>query len=315
MPSFSARVKEDLCLVPLKTKPCICAELAGLAHACGTLSLGAGGFRLKLLTEHKSVVTRIFSLVKRLYDMDPQLRQSSSPLQKEIYELRIQPADPPAFLEDLAIPFALPFRIDSASPLFAALLAEEGCRAAYLRGAILGGGVISDPNRDYHMEFISGSRASAQAVIAVLAHFSLHAKCLERKSGFSAYLKDAQSISEVLTLTGAHSCMLELENARMVKDIRNTVNRQINFENANIDKVVRSAMAQIRNIQLIAEYQGLESLSPALREAAELRLRYPEAPLSELALLSDGLSRSGINNRLRKIAEIADAIRSAHPEK
>ena len=101
----------------------------------------------------------------------------------------------------------------------------------------------------------------------------------------------------------------------MLKDIRNTVNRQINFENANIDKVVRSAMAQTRNIQLIAEYQGLESLSPALREAAELRLRYPEAPLSELALLSDGLSRSGINNRLRKIAEIADAIRAAHPDK
>ena len=157
MPSFSVRVKEDLCLVPLKNESGARAELAGLAHACGALSLGAGGIQLKLLTENKSVVTRIFSLIKRLYGMDPQLRQSSSPLQKEIYELRIQPANPPAFLEGLAIPFALPFRIDPHSPLFAALLAEEGCRAAYLRAAILGGGVISDPNRDYHMEFISGS--------------------------------------------------------------------------------------------------------------------------------------------------------------
>ena len=107
--------------------------------------------------------------------------------------------------------------------------------------------------------------------------------------------------------------MLELENARMLKDIRNTVNRQINFENANIDKVVRSAMAQIENIQLIAQYQGLDSLSPPLQEAAHLRLSYPEAPLSELASMSNGLSRSGINNRLRKLAEIADSIRSVLP--
>ena len=182
-----------------------------------------------------------------------------------------------------------------------------------MRGSLLGGGIISNPQKNYHLELISGSQSTAEAVISVLADFDLHAKYLERKNSYSAYLKDAQSISEVLTITGAHSCMLELENARMLKDIRNTVNRQINFENANIDKVVRSAMAQIENIQLIAQYQGLDSLSPPLQEAAHLRLSYPEAPLSELASMSNGLSRSGINNRLRKLAEIADSIRSALP--
>lgn len=311
--SFSYRVKEDLCLSGIRHIHCARAELAGIAHACGALSLGSGGMHVKLTTENKSVVNRVFSLVKKLYQTECQLSQSSSQLQKEVYQLRIQPPDFALFLQDLAIPLGFQFTVDRDSPLFAQLIERDCCKAAYLRGAILGGGVISDPQKNYHMELISGSEATANAVIFVLEHFGIHAKCLERKNSFSAYLKDAQSISETLTITGAHSCMLELENARMLKDIRNHVNRQINFENANIDKVVRSAMAQTENIRLIARHQGLDSLSPPLQEVAQLRLAYPEASLSELAAMSNGLSRSGINNRFRKLAEIAESIRSALP--
>lgn len=313
MQSFSSRVKEDLCQSGIRHSHCARAELAGIAHACGALSLGAGGMHIKISTENKSVVNRVFSLVKKLYQTECQLIQSSSQLQKEIYQLKIQPPDFQHFLRDLAIPLGFRFTIDCKSELFLQLVKLNCCKAAYLRGSLLGGGIISNPQKNYHLELISGSQSTAEAVISVLADFDLHAKYLERKNSYSAYLKDAQSISEVLTITGAHSCMLELENARMLKDIRNTVNRQINFENANIDKVVRSAMAQIENIQLIAQYQGLDSLSPPLQEAAHLRLSYPEAPLSELASMSNGLSRSGINNRLRKLAEIADSIRSVLP--
>ena len=313
MQSFSVRVKEDLCLSSIRHLHCANAELAGIIHACGALSLGSEGMFIKLSTENKNVVTRIFSLVKKVYQIDCQLLQSSGQLQKDLYQLIIKPSDFSEFMKELAIPVESGFTVDYKNSLFLKLIERNCCKAAYLRGAILGGGIISDPQKNYHMEFTSGSQATAEAVIYVLSCFQLHAKLWERKNGYSAYLKDAQSISELLTIVGAHSCMLELENARMLKDIRNTVNRQINFENANIDKVVRSAIVQIQNIKLIDQYRGLDSLPPGLQETAQLRLAHPEAPLSELAALSNGISRSGINNRLRKLAEIADSIRSALP--
>ena len=311
--SFSVKVKEDLCQNSIKNTHCATAELAGIIHACGTFSLGAGGMSIKVSTENKNVVNRVFSLVKKLYSMDCQLTQSSSQLQKEIYQVRIQPPEFSAFLADMAIPFGFRFTVDHQGELFSTLIDRDCCQCAYLRGAILGGGIISDPEKNYHMEFVSGTQATAFAVIHVLSLSGISAKCLERKNGFSAYLKDAQSISETLTLAGTHSCVLALENARMIKDIRNNVNRQVNFENANIDKVVNAGMSQTENIQLIEDHLGLENLSPSLREAAELRLQNPEASLSDLAALS-GISKSGINNRLRKLAEIADSYRTRFPE-
>ena len=147
MQSFSSRVKEDLCQSGIRHSHCARAELAGIAHACGALSLGAGGMHIKISTENKSVVNRVFSLVKKLYQTECQLIQSSSQLQKEIYQLKIQPPDFQHFLRDLAIPLGFRFTIDCKSELFLQLVKLNCCKAAYLRGSLLGGGIISNPQK------------------------------------------------------------------------------------------------------------------------------------------------------------------------
>ena len=305
--SFSSKIKTELCRQNLKGPECALAELAGMLHTGGILSFGAGHPALLLNTEHGDVVTRIFSLAKKCFQVDCALSRKQGLKKAETYSVRIAVPDLPGALRALAL--SLSSGIGPDSERMDCLLAPAGCREAFLRGAFLGGGSMADPGKAYHLEFVSGSQAAAGEIHQLLCGFSLNAGTMPRREGYISYIKGIDDIITLLTHLGAHAAVLELENIRILKDIRNTVNRQINCENANIDKTVRSALVQLENIRLIDAVAGLSSLPEGLQETALLRLEHPEASLSELAALSGGVSRSRINHRLRKLGEIAEHLR------
>ncbi len=307
--TFSYTVKKELCRVNTRSRHCALAELAGIVQMCGVVALSGRGAGIQITTEHKDVVTRIISLLKKTYGTDCELSQNQRQLKKESYTVRISHDDIVDMLQTLGISISGGTHILPAR--FSDLTKRQCCKAAYVRGAFLGGGSISDPRKLYHLEFVAGSESSARMLARLLTKMEISAKYTLRRQIPVVYVKEAESIVKLLTITGAHACVLELENIRILKGIRNTVNRQVNCDNANIDKTVRSALTQIENIHIIEKYRGLKKLSPPLREAAELRLTNPEASLAELAALSRGnTSRSGMNNRLRKLARIAETIRA-----
>ena len=185
------------------------------------------------------------------------------------------------------------------------LLATHDCKRTFLRGAFLGGGSISRPTSDYHLEMVTENEDFARTIIKVMQAFSLKAKLTDRKNEYIVYLKDGESIINFLSVIGAHNAMMELENVRIVKEMRNNVNRAVNCETANLNKVVKAAVRQVSCIKYIDEHMGLENLPQPLLETAKLRLDYPDVSLNDLVEYAGGLGKSGINHRLKKLQEIA----------
>ncbi len=179
-----------------------------------------------------------------------------------------------------------------------------------IRSAFINSGSITDPNKDYHLEFVCETEAQAASIQTDLHTFGLDAKCMERGRHYVAYLKDASQISDVLNLMGAVDALMEFENVRILKEVSEKVNRRVNCETANIQRTVSAGIRQVEDIELIARIKGLDSLDPGLREIAELRLHDPNASLQELAEnLSEPIGKSGANHRMRKLSQMAAALR------
>ena len=191
------------------------------------------------------------------------------------------------------------------------LLIQQGfCKRAYIRGAFLASGSISDPEKSYHFEIVCHSMGQARQLQEVINSFDMDAKIVERKKHFVVYLKEGSQIVDILNVMEAHIALMNLENVRILKEMRNSVNRKVNCETANISKTVNAAVKQLEDIVYIRDTMGFETLPESLREIAELRLEYPEAPLKELGTyLNPPVGKSGVNHRLRKISTIAETER------
>lgn len=190
------------------------------------------------------------------------------------------------------------------------LLERNCCKQAFLRGAFLTTGSVTNPEKGYHLELVCNTKEQAELVNRLLADFGLESKQVMRKRYFVVYIKDGSIIVDVLNLIGAHKALMNMENVRILKDMRNAVNRRVNCETANINKAVQAGVKQQEDINLIARVRGLKSLPEGLRKIAELRLEEPELPLKELGeLMNPPLGKSGVNHRLKKISEIADELR------
>ena len=184
------------------------------------------------------------------------------------------------------------------------------CKRAFLRGAFLTCGSLSDPEKDYHLEFVLKTQAQATMLRGVLSALSVEAGTVMRKKAYVLYIKDSEIIATVLTLADAHVALMELENIRILKEVRNDVNRRVNCETANIGKTVRAASKQVEDIRFLASQPGFDDLPEELKTTAALRLEHPEVSHSELALLHPAaVSRSGINHRLRKLCDLAEKMR------
>lgn len=191
------------------------------------------------------------------------------------------------------------------------LLIQQGCcKRAYIRGAFLAAGSISDPEKSYHFEIVCRTMEQAKQLQEIINSFNVDAKIVERKKHFVVYLKEGSQIVEILNVMEAHIALMNLENVRILKEMRNSVNRKVNCETANISKTVNAAVKQLEDIIYIRDTLGFETLPEGLREIAELRLEYPEAPLKELGTyLNPPVGKSGVNHRLRKISTIAETER------
>lgn len=187
------------------------------------------------------------------------------------------------------------------------IVRKNCCRRAFLRGLFLASGTVNDPEKSYQMEIRLPEPSLAEAVKELVRSFDLNAKMIERRNGFVVYLKEGDDIADFLVLIGANLSVLDMENIRVVKDVRNRVNRRVNCETANLNKSVKAGMTQAQAIQRIEEHIGLINLPDSLREIAELRLAHPDSSLQELGEMTDPpVGRSGVNHRLRRLMQIAE---------
>lgn len=189
------------------------------------------------------------------------------------------------------------------------LLERNCCKRAFLRGAFLASGSISNPEKSYHFEIVCQERYLAEILQELFQAFELDAKIVLRKKYHIVYIKEGAQIVDALNVMGAYVALMNLENVRILKEMRGSVNRMVNCETANINKVVGAACRQVEDIRYIQSKKGLEDLPPALREMALLRLEYPDTSLKELGELCDPpVGKSGVNHRLRKLGELAKKL-------
>ncbi|MCT8140210.1 DNA-binding protein WhiA [Anaerobacillus sp. CMMVII] len=294
---------------------CAEAELAALIRMNGSISFSNKQLVLDIITENAAIARRIYTLIKKTFPVHVELlvRKKMRLKKNNVYLVRIS---------------------QEAQKLLAKLgIMEEGfqfirkisddiknngcCKRAYLRGAFLAGGSVNHPETSsYHLEVFSLYEEHNESLCELANSYDLNAKILERKKGFIIYIKEGEKITEFLNIIGAHQALLFFEDVRIMKDMRNSVNRLVNCETANLNKTVGAAMRQVENIRFIQREVGLGILPEKLREIAELRVQHQDVTLKELGeMVTTGkVSKSGVNHRLRKIDEFANKLRNGEPE-
>lgn len=307
--SFAADVKKELTGLEVQ-RELAKAELTALIRMNGSLNINNHQFVLNVQTENAAIARRIYSLLKDHYDVRSELlvRKKMKLKKNNVYIVRLK-QDTQRVLSDLDIMDEMMFN----SHVSEEIMSDAQQMRAYLRGAFLASGSVNNPETSrYHLEISSLYEEHNQDICDMLNYFDLNARTLERRNGYIAYLKGAEKIADFLTLIGATTSMLKFEDVRIVRDVRNSVNRLVNCETANMNKTIDAASKQIENIQLIQNSVGLQSLPEKLQEIAELRLEHPEVSLKELGEMipSGAISKSGINHRIRKINEFAEKVRS-----
>ncbi|GIN85383.1 putative sporulation transcription regulator WhiA [Heyndrickxia sporothermodurans] len=313
--SFASETKKELTNLQVKDC-CVRAELSALIRMNGSLSFSNRILVVNVQTENAAIARRIYTLIKRIYDTAVELlvRKKMRLKKNNVYIVRLK-AKAKEILEDLDILGEGFTFVHNISP---DLIKKKCCKRSYLRGAFLAGGSVNNPETSsYHLEIFSLYKEHNESLCELMNVFYLNSKTLERKKGFITYLKEAEKITEFLNVIGAHNALLRFEDVRIVRDMRNSVNRLVNCETANLNKTIGAALRQVENIRYIDETVGLQVLPDKLREIAELRVAYQDVTLKELGeMVSSGhISKSGINHRLRKIDEIAEKLRAGEMEK
>ncbi len=307
--SFSGDIKDELLFVMGNSRHCQLAELAAYFQFCSRIEVSENDKNaLKIQTENKIVARKCFTLLKKTFKIyvDVTVRRSSVAAGYMTYMLRLDEHP----LKD-KVTDALKMREwEKGASTSALLLKNACCKRAFLRGAYLAAGSVSDPYKGYHMEIVCQKLQQAEQIQKLLLDFGMDAKTTQRKKHYIVYMKDSENIADFLNVIEAHRALMEFENARIYKEVRNTVNRQMNCDSANINKILSTANRQVEDIIFIREAYGLEKLPDTLREMAYVRLENPDAPLGELGkLLDPPVGKSGVNHRLRKLGEFAKNLR------
>jgi len=308
--SFASMVKKEL--TQMEVTPCCSkAELAALIRMNGAISIRNMKITLDIQTENAAIARRMYTLLKSNYDVHVELlvRKKMRLKKNNVYVARIS-KDARKILESLHI---VDDNFSFTREISDELIKNQCCKRAYLRGAFLAGGSVNHPETSsYHLEIFSFYEEHNRSLCKLINHFHLSAKMIERKKGFILYLKESEKISEFLNVIGAHQALLRFEDVRIMKDMRNSVNRLVNCETANLNKTVGAAMRQVENIRFIKREVGLERLPDKLQEIAQLRIDHQDVTLKELGEMveSGKVSKSGINHRFRKIEEYANKLRA-----
>ncbi|MDO4523121.1 MAG: DNA-binding protein WhiA [Eubacteriales bacterium] len=307
--SFSADIKDELSRQKPGARHCRIAEIAAILSMCGGVTISSRDrYRLRIQTENISVARKYFTLLQKTFNIELEIsiRQNHGSSRSRSYTVAVR-------RHEDAVRILQVTRVLEDDSL---VIQKTCCKRAFLRGAFLVAGSLSDPNKFYHLEFVCTTKERAEQIRQLLGVFSLEARMVQRKKYFVVYLKEGDRIVDLLNVMEAHSALMELENIRILKDMRNSVNRKVNCETANIHKTVNAAVKQIEDIRYIRDTIGFEGLSEGLAQMAEIRLANHDATLKELGLLlTPQMGKSGVNHRLRKLSEIADELREKKEEK
>ncbi|NLC77166.1 MAG: DNA-binding protein WhiA [Clostridia bacterium] len=309
--SFSSMAKAEMARVMPRRRCCQEAELTALLGMDGAIkATGQGEPALVMSSQSAGVARKIFKLSKLL--LQPLTIQVAVTRKRNLKKQNVYHVFIPyqAGAAELLAPLGLHFSEDGWSVNWEPVVLEKRCcRKAYLRGAFLGGGSVNDPEGTYHLEVITRDQVHSQTICKVMEVFELNPRISERKQYQVIYLKESDQIVQFLNVVGAHRALLDFESTRVVKDMRNRVNRLVNCETANLSKTVETGVRQVEMIRLLEDRMGLEKLPLPLREIARLRLEFPDASLRELGqMLDPPVGKSGANHRLRKLEEMAQEL-------
>jgi cell division protein WhiA len=320
--SFSSDVKEELSLQINSARHCRLAELSAILSYEGQIVHSKEGTYLKLQTENLVVARKYFTLIRKTFNInnDVSVKTNYRLNKNSVYTLIIRDAeDVTRILQATKLPVSEPDttkspteRIGLANQL---IIQNACCKRAFIRGAFLSSGSMSDPKKAYHLEIVITGIDKAEQLRDMIQTFSIDAKIVIRKKNYVVYIKEGSQIVDLLNVMEAHIALMDLENVRILKEMRNSINRQVNCEAANINKTVTAASKQMEDIIYIRDMVGLGDLADGLEDIARLRIEYPEASLKELgAMLLPPIGKSGVNHRLRKLSMIADQLREHKEE-
>ncbi len=316
--SFSSEVKDEISRQFSSARHCQISELAAIFSMCGSIMISTdNSYALKVVTENVIVARKFYKLLKMAFQVEAEIAISpSNRLNKSnAYTVIIRK-------NESAVRILHAFRIlkdnneiDENIMVGNLITQQACCKRAFIRGAFLSASSISDPNKFYHFEIVCDTKSKALQLRDMINCFELESKVVPRKKNYVVYIKEGTQIVEILNVMEAHVSLMNLENVRILKEMRNSVNRRVNCETANSNKTVVAAVKQIKDIEYIRDTIGLESLSEGLLEVAKARLENPDVPLKDLGMmLSVPVGKSGVNHRLKKISEIAEELRGDKEE-
>lgn len=312
--SFSRDVKEELSHSIPSARHCQLAEISAILSMCGIIRISENDrIEIEVRTENSAVARKFHALIRRCFQICPEvlIRSHSNNHRVHTYVQMI------AVHED-ALRILRATKLmnregdieEHLSILDSVLIQHSCCKRAFIRGCFLATGSITEPEKAYHFEIVCNDMGKAEQVRDLLNFFELDAKIVERKRYYVVYIKEGAHIVDALNVMEAHISLMNLENVRILKDMRNSVNRRVNCETANINKTVSAAVKQVEDIKYIRDHMGFGNLSEGLRQMAELRLAEPELPLKDLGQrLNPPVGKSGVNHRLRKLSNIANELR------
>lgn len=313
--SFSSKLKEELSRQISPARHCQIAEMAAIISLCGKIMISEDDrYTIKIHTENVAVARKYFTLLKKTFNIstDVSIRRNAYLNKNRTYTVTIREHE-----DAIRVLHAVKLLDENGevgenlNVVQNVVIQQSCCRRAFIRGAFLSSGSISDPEKFYHFEIVCATEEKAEQLKNIIATFDLEAKIVKRKRYYVAYIKEGNQIVDILNVMEAPITLMELENIRILKDMRNSVNRQVNCETANINKTVSAAVKQIEDIEYIRDTIGLDDLPDNLREVARERLERPESTLKELGeALDPPVGKSGVNHRLRKLCDLAGRLRT-----
>ena len=312
--SFSGDIKEELSRQLCTARHCRIAEIAAIISMCGHISISIDEkYCLRIQTENLSVARKYFTLLKKTFNIetDVSIKQNVHLKKTRTYLVMIRNHEDAVRVLQAAKLIGTDGEIRENLSICDNLVIQRSCcKRAFIRGAFLSAGSISDPQKSYHFEIACATEEKAEQLRDIINSFEMDAKIVRRKKYHVVYIKEGSQIVDILNVMEAHVALMNLENVRILKEMRNSVNRKVNCETANIHKTVNAAVKQIEDISYIRSRIGFESLPEALAEIAELRLEHPDAALKELGMmLTPQVGKSGVNHRLRKLSTLAEELR------
>lgn len=311
--SFSSQAKEEMIRLPLERDCCILSELSAITQTSGSLGfLGGGRFSVTYQVENAALARRIFRMLKEGLALSPKLHvvEHSRLGGRRTCVLTVEEGDARRLLEVLDM---METSADGSSILKRTVprpqMNRQCCRKAYLRGAFLGAGSMTSPEKNYHLEWVAADETLAQTLERVLDKTEIHPHTQLRRGQTVVYLKSAQQIVDVLALMGASQAVMDMENVRITRQLRGQANRAANCDVHNTEKTMNASEQQLQAIEVIREKKGLNSLSPALRQIARLRMENAEVSLEELGqMLDPPIGKSGVNHRMRRLIALAQNL-------